>query len=244
MEEEFTEKGKPKLVEDLGMLYPKASSVTKRHFGIFECPYCGVLYKAQIFSVKVGESKSCGCLRALKNKSRKVHGLNKTRVHRIWTDMRNRCNNPNNTGFSKYGALGIAVCKEWDNFMSFKEWSDNNGYFDDLSIDRIDNDKGYSPDNCRWTTKAVQARNKRVIQVNNTSGYKGVRYRKDKDKYEAYINVFYNSIYLGVGKDPLELARKYDTYVVAHNLEHSLNGVLSKEEIEAIRKENKPINKN
>lgn len=88
------------------------------------------------------------------------HGLSKTRLHRIWRGMRSRCSNPNDVEYKWYGKKGIRVCEEWNDFMVFREWSLANGYSDELSIDRIDGKKGYSPDNCRWTTMKVQQNNR------------------------------------------------------------------------------------
>lgn len=76
--------------------------------------------------------------------------------------MLQRCENPKNKSYPNYGGRGITVCEEWHNTRNFIEWALKNGYSDKLSIDRIDNDKGYSPNNCRWTTTKVQANNKRV----------------------------------------------------------------------------------
>lgn len=75
--------------------------------------------------------------------------------------MRSRCETPSSTDFKYYGARGISVCEEWKQFELFQKWATENGYTDDLSIDRIDNEKGYSPDNCRWITQSEQSRNRR-----------------------------------------------------------------------------------
>lgn len=84
--------------------------------------------------------------------------------------MKRRCNDPNNKFYYSYGARGIAICDEWATYKTFEEWALNNGYDDTLSIDRINNDRGYSPDNCRWVDKYTQARNRsdtRWVTLNN-----------------------------------------------------------------------------
>jgi hypothetical protein len=110
-----------------------------------------------------GNTKSCGCLRRdVTGQMRKTHNMSKTRLNRIWRAMKYRCNSPNGSDHAIYHDRGIRVCDEWKNdFMSFYTWSMNNGYREDLSIDRIDNDKGYSPNNCRWATIQEQRHNQR-----------------------------------------------------------------------------------
>lgn len=88
----------------------------------------------------------------------------KTRLYHIWHGMKNRCLNPNDKNYKSYGGRGITICSEWiHDFCAFEDWAYSNGYREYLSIDRIDNDKGYSPDNCRWVTQKVQARNTRQV---------------------------------------------------------------------------------
>lgn len=87
-----------------------------------------------------------------------------TRLYNIYNNMIMRCTNPNATNYSRYGGRGITVCKEWSGKranIKFFEWALTNGYDDTLSLDRIDNNKGYSPDNCRWVSVKEQGRNKR-----------------------------------------------------------------------------------
>ena len=92
-----------------------------------------------------------------------THGMYHTRIYRIWKAMKTRCTNPNSDDFYNYGGRGITVCSEWmHDFESFYNWSINHGYSNELSLDRIDGDKGYSPDNCRWVDNKTQAKNRRT----------------------------------------------------------------------------------
>ena len=97
----------------------------------------------------------------IKNTKQQIkHGMSKTRLYSIWRHMKDRCNNPNNNWYHLYGGKGIRVCDEWNNdFIAFKNWSMLNGYDENLSIDRIDGDKNYCPENCRWSTPLEQSNN-------------------------------------------------------------------------------------
>lgn len=125
---------------------------------------CGIEKIIAGYCLKSGKTQSCGCLQIERTaEAHTTHGKYHTRLHGIWTDMKARCNNPNRKAYKDYGGRGITVCEEWHNsFETFYEWAMANGYSDDLTIDRIDNDKGYSPDNCRWATMADQNKNKRA----------------------------------------------------------------------------------
>lgn len=126
--------------------------------------------------LKNGRSKSCGCLqKELTIKRSLTHGMTSTRVFRIWIDVKRRCVNPRTKNYKHYGARGITVCEEWKNdFMAFYNWSISNGYQENLTIDRIDVNGNYEPNNCRWATTKEQNANKttaRLIEFNGRTQY-------------------------------------------------------------------------
>lgn len=122
-------------------------------------------------SLATGNTKACGCLSKTGLKKRKTHGMSNDRNFRIWVAMRQRCSNPRNTYYKNYGGRGITVCKEWEgSYETFRDWSLANGYSDELTIDRIDNNKGYSPDNCRWISRKEQMRNTRLNHFIKANG--------------------------------------------------------------------------
>ena len=132
----------------------------------FKCD-CGNEKVCNAIEVRRGKIKSCGCLPLEHNKNgeyTRKHGMSDTRIYSIYCGIKRRCYSIANQDYQHYGGRGITMCDEWlgkDGFVRFYEWAKQNGYKEDLTIDRMDVNKGYSPDNCRWTTRLGQGVNKR-----------------------------------------------------------------------------------
>lgn len=208
---------KPLLIKDLGIDFLNKKSKQRNKIGLFLCS-CGKEFKAIQANVENLSKKSCGCKRY-----KTTHGLSRTRIYHIWHGMIQRTSNKNNHRYSSYGERGIVVCEEWNTFEVFSEWSFSNGYKEDLSIDRINNDGNYEPSNCRWVDRNIQARNTKKIRSHNTSGFRGVSFHKKHNKWTAQICINAKLKNLGLFKDPLDAAKAYDNYVVENNLEHTIN---------------------
>lgn len=152
------------------------SKQTRKTYWICQCD-CGNIKSIRSDALLMHRTVSCGCWHnevSSKNVRRNhTHKQSGTRLYKIWQGMKGRCSNPTNTSYKNYGGRGITVCEEWQNsFERFYEWACNNGYSDDLTIDRANNNKGYSPDNCRWRTSKDQCRNRRsnvVLRIGNTA---------------------------------------------------------------------------
>lgn len=161
---------------------------------------CGNTKVALGGTLRHGHVRSCGCL-ALDR-----HGGTGTRLHQTWKSMKKRCYNPNNKGYRNYGGRGITVCDEWRNsFEAFRDWALANGYRDGLSIDRIDPNGNYCPENCRWATDRQQANNRRVTKhiVYGGRDYNGT-------DFAALLGVHQSTVirWLKAGYTPEEMARR------------------------------------
>lgn len=140
---------------------PKGKSIAR---WLCKCD-CGNYLKTTTNHLTSGDAKSCGCIskeNILKvSKSNITHGQTGARIYRIWQNMKTRCYNTKFVNYKYYGAKGIKICDEWLNdFNEFYKWAKNNGYKDNLTLDRINSESDYKPDNCRWVSMKIQNTNK------------------------------------------------------------------------------------
>ena len=125
-----------------------------------------------------------------KNNPNYKDGRKNTRLYRIWNNIKTRCCNDHSPQYTNYGGRGITVCDEWkSNFQAFYDWSISHGYADNLTIDRKDNNAGYSPDNCRWVTMAEQCDNRRNNHIVTIDGQK-----KTLLQWSKQFNINYQTV--------------------------------------------------
>lgn len=166
---------------------------------------CGKIKSIDEYNLIKGKSISCGCYRnKLVSERRSKHNMTDTRLYTIWVSMRDRCNNPNKKAYKDYGGRGIKVCNEWQNdFISFYTWAINNGYNEnaksrECTIERINVDGNYEPQNCTFKNSKEQANNRRnniIIEYNNETHtlmewceILGLNYKRTLRRYHIMIN--------------------------------------------------------
>jgi len=160
---------------------------------------CGNEIIVKSANLKFNRTKSCGCLhteKVLENQTK--HGMCKTKIYKIWANMMNRCYNPKNPNYKNYGGRGIKVYRPWWKFSKF--YRDMGHKPKNLTLERINNKKGYCPNNCKWATQKEQARNVRC---------KGYYWNKKDGMWQAHIRVDYQLIHLGLFNKEKNARRAY-----------------------------------
>lgn len=166
---------------------------------------CGNTKIVQSYDLRSGNTQSCGCQRK-ENFTHTIHGHSKKRVYAIWKGMKSRCFNKNRKHYKDYGARGITVCVEWCSFEPFYEWAMENGYSDDLSIDRIDPNGNYEPSNCRWADGMTQGNNK---TNNEVIEYNGVKHTLSE--WSVITGIKYATLYQRINTLKWTLERALET---------------------------------
>lgn len=141
-------------------------------------------------------------------KNYNLHGGKGTKLYEVWCSMRKRCNCNTDKAYKSYGARGIKVCKDWDLFTNFRSWSFENGYKEGLTIDRIDNNGNYEPNNCRWVSMKEQGNNKRTTKI--------ITYKGDSfplDIWAKKLNIGYATLYYRIFKLHWEVDRAFEENV-------------------------------
>lgn len=193
----------------------KYSHTNKRKRAVWVCKCkCGSECLREGHGLLLGKTNHCGCvhIQRLKNNAikrweghiktpkkelkTKKDPISKTRIYSIWSGMKERCLRPSHMHFSRYGGRGITICSEWLNsFHTFKKWAESNGYHEKLTLDRIDNNSGYSPENCRWATYKQQANNSRRNRILTIDGIS-----KTATEWSEYSRVKYTTILARIKK--------------------------------------------
>lgn len=252
-------------------------STKERSYWLCKCS-CGNpnIKSIYLYQLTSGKTKSCGCLQnepRYKKPKKQHQKTKKSRLYSIWDGMKQRCHNENNKRFADYGGRGIEVCSEWiDDFNTFEKWSLDNGYSENLTIDRMDNDGDYKPNNCRWATPKEQSRNMRNNKIIKYQGkeycfielleqfglqddYSTIATRIDKLNWsvEEAINIpigvskqeyyFIKAIETEFKDQSVEYAIKKMDFKNKYNISHnSFTHFISKENVKYILKENSIIN--
>ena len=175
--------GRLTVLESLGM---EAVGAGKRNMVLVSCECGSDPFKIRLDGLKDGNTKSCGCLqKEAVSLVMTTHGMSNTTAYSSWQGMKDRCTNPNNNRWGRYGGRGISYPNDWETFGGF--WIDmSEGWYEGADIDRIDFDGNYCKENCRWVNRDVGNHNK--SKSLGTSIYKGVYYDKRRDAWVARLN--------------------------------------------------------
>lgn len=137
--------------------------------------------------------------------------------------MKARCYNKKNCNYNYYGGRGIKVCDEWLNsYKSFEKWAQENGYKKELTLDKINNNGNYEPQNCRWVNQRIQNINKRPNKKNQL-GFVGIKLSNNKKTYYGSVKINNKDYYTGCSNNIVEAAIMRNNYIVDNNLDNELN---------------------
>ena len=208
----------PKLMGETWRKYPTEISKQKATYGLFQCQYCGKEFETTVKSVKCGDTKSCGCN---SREAQTTHGMSQNKFYKTWYSMIYRCNNPKDKSYKNYGGRGITVCEEWLDLKVFIDWCEET-YIEGMTLDRINVDKNYQPENCRWVNMSVQNSNKGIKET-NTSGYTGVTWHKNRNRWCSAIRSQGVLINVGTFKDKMDAVVARDNYIIENKLPHPVS---------------------
>lgn len=200
---------------------PAVKDQRRRFLCLCDCGESKVVLASNVIH---GTSKSCGCLAKEVHSvgANRTHGYRKTPLYTVWANMVSRCTNKRNKDYSSYGGRGVTVCPEWLDAGNFIVWAKDK-WHDNLQIDRIDNDKGYNPENCRFVDRETNSNNQRV-RADNKLGVTGVFRRKDK--YHAYIRSVRPQVngqkHIGTYSTLEEALEARNKFILDNNLPHRI----------------------
>ena len=198
------------IIEQLGMRYRTSKSKRKENMCLGKC-HCGNKFILSIKDITSGNTNSCGCVR---------DGRSLNKFYQLYRNMVERCYNPNNNRFNDWGGRGIKICNQWlNNPFMFYDWCESNGYANGLQLDRIDNDKNYTPNNCRFVEPKINNRNQRK-RKDNTTNFVGIKFHKIVNRYQSSITVDGKFISLKYFDKPIDAAIARDTYIIKNNLHY------------------------
>ncbi len=201
------------------ILHKDLGIINNRRWAEFTCTSCNLIFKSRVDTLKTSTCNHCTYSNA-----KTIHGEHSTKLYEAWQNMKTRIHST--LPKMKLIYEKISICNEWkSSYINFSIWAKNNGYINGLKLDRIDNDGNYEPSNCRWTTQFIQSRNTRILRSTNKSGYRGVSWSKQKQKWRTTITINYKQKNLGFFTDQKEAGKAYDNFIIKHNLEHTINNI-------------------
>jgi len=206
------------VLQDLGTRNQSPNSMHKARFYLVKCSRCNREWETRRSIWNRRKNGYCQpCSVSIANT---IHGDSHSRLYCIWNKMKARCFDTKQSGYEAYGSMGISVCNQWMDYILFRKWAKENGYSNNLTIDRINNMLGYSPDNCRWVSNSIQAANK--IKSHGIIPYIGVIKGKRTGTFVARV-YYEGKVYLRKTFDSVEIAVNERNRVIKENkLPHNI----------------------